>query len=480
MGVRMGGGKRKERKSTDQKPKIKLVEEIREILPINESFDITERNLTIGGKEAYLYFTVGFVKDHQLQLVITDFQNISTSDMKNMATAGDFIKRKIPTVELTEVYTPKMAVINILSGKTALIIEGYNSIIVMDLRSYPQRGIEEPDKERTLRGSRDGFVETMVTNTAMIRRRIRDPKLVFLMMNVGKSSRTDVCLGYIKDLADEAVVKELIGKIQGIKIDTLTVGDQSLVEALDKRHWLNPFPKIRYTERPDVVAAHLMEGSFVILVDNSPTAIILPTGFFDFMQDADDYYFPVITGTFLRLVRNITVLVSIFITPIYLLADRGILAFPSSWGFLMPQESYPIPLFWQFLILEIAVDGLKLASLNTPSSLGTSLSVIGALLLGELSINAGWFIPQTILLMAIVALAAFSQPSIELSYAFKFMRIFLLIGSALLGLWGFIGALAIEIVILARTKTLTKTSYLYPLIPFNRKKLMRLLFRTRK
>ena len=153
MGVRMGGRKRKDQKSTDQKPKIKLVEEIRELLPINESFDITERNLTIGGKEAYLYFTVGFVKDHQLQLMITDFQNISTSDMKNMNTAGNFIKRKIPTVELTEVYTPRMAVINILSGKTALIIEGYNSIIVMDLRSYPERGIEEPDKERTLRGS---------------------------------------------------------------------------------------------------------------------------------------------------------------------------------------------------------------------------------------------------------------------------------------------------------------------------------------
>ena len=234
----------------------------------------------------------------------------------------------------------------------------------------------------------------MVTNTAMIRRRIRDPRLVFHMMNVGQSSRTDVCLGYMKELADEAVVKELIGKIQGIKIDTLTVGDQSLVEALDKRHWLNPFPKIRYSERPDVVAAHLTEGSLVILVDNSPTAIILPTGFFDFLQDADDYYFPVITGSYLRLVRNITMLASIFVTPIYLLVDRGILAFPNSWNFLMPQESYPIPLFWQFLILEIAVDGLKLASLNTPSSLSTSLSVIGALLLGELSISAGWFIPQ--------------------------------------------------------------------------------------
>lgn len=138
------------------------------------------------------------------------------------------------------------------------------------------------------------------------------------------------------------------------------------------------------------------------------------------------------------MVRNITMLVSVFVTPIYLLVDRGIVAFPEQWGFLMPHEFYPIPLFWQFIILEIAVDGLKLASLNTPSSLGMSLSVIGALLLGELSITAGWFIPQTILLMAIIALASFSQPSMELSYAFKFIRVLLLMGVALLGLWGFL------------------------------------------
>ncbi len=471
----MSGGKRNE-----EKQKSGFIEEIRELLPIGESFDITERKLTIGGKDASIYFTVGFVKDHQLQIMITDFQNISPSDMKAMSCAGDFIKRKIPTVEVSEVYTPRIAVINILSGMTVLVVDGYDSIIVMDLRSYPARSIEEPDKERTLRGARDGFVETLVSNTALIRRRIRDPELVFHMMSVGHSSRTDVCLGYMKGLANEGVVKELIGKIEGIKIDTLTVGDQSLVEALDKRHWLNPFPKIRYTERPDVVAAHLTEGSFVILVDNSPTAIILPTAFFDFLQDADDFYFPVITGTYLRMVRNITMLVSLFVTPIYLLVDRGIMAFPEAWGFLMPQESYPIPLFWQFIILEIAVDGLKLASLNTPNALGMSLSVIGALLLGELSITAGWFIPQTILLMAVVALAAFSQPSMELSYAVKFIRVMLLIGAAALGLWGFLGVLVIALIILATTKTLTKTSYLYPLIPFNGKKLMRLLFRTKK
>ena len=120
-------------KGTNQKQQLKFVEEIQKLLPLEESFDVTERNITIGGKEAYIYFTVGFVKDHQLQLMITDFQNISPSDMKNMKSAGDFIKRKIPYIELNEVYTPRMAVIDILTGMTALVIEGYNSIIIMEI-----------------------------------------------------------------------------------------------------------------------------------------------------------------------------------------------------------------------------------------------------------------------------------------------------------------------------------------------------------
>ncbi len=457
-----------------------LSEEIRKLLPLEESFDVTERKFIVGDKEASLYFTVGFVKDHILQLMIMDLQKTTASEMKVMPRAEDFIKHKIPSIELSQVYSSNAAATSILSGLTGLVVEGYEGVIMMDLRNYPARGVEEPDKERTLRGSRDGFVESLVSNTALIRRRIRDPRLVFHMMDVGQVSKTDVCIGYMKGLAKDEVVKDIIEKIGKIKIDTLTVGDQSLVEALDKRRWLNPFPKIRYTERPDVVAAHITEGKLAILVDNSPTAIILPTGFFDFFQDVDDYYFPIATGTYLRMVRNITMLTSTFITPIYLLVDRGILAFPNSWDFMMPQESYPIPLFWQFIILEVAVDGLKLASLNTPSSLGMSLSVIGALLLGELSITASWFIPQTILLMAIVALASFSQPSMELSYAFKFVRIALLIGSALLGLWGFAAVFILALIVLSTTKTLTKTSYLYPLIPFDGRKLMRLLFRTRK
>lgn len=458
----------------------KLVKEMRRILPVGESYDVKERNILVGGKDTFIYYVEGFIKDDLMQQIMRDILKITQEEMDMLPTSTDFIKSEIAYADVSVTSDKDEIVKGVFSGQAALIIEDYDNIVLIGVRTHPVRSIEEPDKERALRGARDGLVETVLFNTGMIRRRIRDPRLIFDLLTVGEFSMTDVCIGYIKGLARDDAVKDIKAKIRSIKTDSLTVGDQSLVEALDKYRWLNPFPKIRYTERPDVVAAHLTEGSFVILVDNSPTAIILPTGVFDFLQDADDFYFPAVTGNYLRLVRNVTMLLSLFITPVYLLLENGVFAFPQHLDFIMPKEAYDVPLFLQFIILEIAVDGLKLASLNTPSSLGMSLSVIGALLLGELSIEAGWFIPQSILLMAVVALAAFSQPSIELSYANKFMRVLLLVGVAFLGLWGFLIALALVITILAFTKTITGTSYLYPLIPFNGKKLARLLFRVKK
>lgn len=466
------------------------VSAMRRQLPVGKSFDTVERVVAIGGRETYLYFIDGFIKDELMQRILTDFFKVTPKEMGALPKAADFSREKIPYVEVNLEREPKKAADAVLAGQTALLVEGYDRIILMDLRTYPTRGVEEPEKEKTLRGSRDGLVETIVFNTAMIRRRVRDGGLVFEIHTVGKLSKTDVCIGYIEGQADPKLIRRLAEQLDSLEISSLAVGDQSLVEALcalregrRKTHrpvsLFNPFPKVRYTERPDVVAAHLTEGKLVLLVDNSPTAMILPTGLFDFLQDVDDYYFPVITGNYFRFIRNFTMLLTLFVTPVYLLAASGALPLGESVRFILPQEDYSVPLFWQFLLLEIAVDGLKLASLNTPSSLGMSLSVIGALILGEFSVTAGWFIPQAILLMAVVALAGFSQPSIELSYAIKFCRVGMLVGAGVLGIYGFWAAVVLEMILLSTTKTVTGTSYLYPLVPLNWKKLKGLLLRTR-
>ena len=218
----------------------------------------------------------------------------------------------------------------------------------------------------------------------------------------------------------------------------------------------------------------------MILIDNSPTAIILPTNIFDFLSDVDDYYMPVITGSYFRLIRIITLLFVVFLSPIYLLLTSNNVFVPNFLTFLIPTETYNIPIVFQFVILEFVIDSLKLASLNTPQSLGMSLSIIGALILGDISIKVGWFIPHTILLMAFIALSSFIQPSTELSYALKFMRFIFYFFIFFFGLPGFLIGIILIILILLKTKTINGNSYLYPFYPYNKKDLKKLIFRTSK
>ena len=395
------------------------------------------------------------------------------------------------------------------AGLVPLLVEGLDRIIVMDCRDYPSRSVEEPDKERTLRGAKDGFTENFMENVALIRRRIRDNNLIFKAYNVGSVSKADVAVVYLKNKADMALINKLdkclkamapaggrqepqageasrqakLKKARRGGREILSVADQSLLErlleALGAANRLNPFPKVRYTQRPDIIAAHLAEGKAAIIVDNSPTVMLLPVSVFEFFQDVDDYYFPKLTGNYFRLIRIINFFVILFLTPVYFLLVEYKDFTPEVLQFFVPYEDFAIPIFWQFILLEIAVDGLKLASLNTPTSLGMSLSVIGALILGEFSIDSGWFISQTILCMAVVALAAFTQPSIELSYAMKFGRILMLIGAEVFGIFGVIGAFAVYVAVMAATNTISGKSYLYPFIPFNGAALKRLLFRTK-
>lgn len=461
-----------------------ILDEIREKLPLKECFDVLERDLSIGGKNTRMFFVDGLTKGSVVQLVMSFLLAIPPEAMERAKTAKDFIKYNMPYLDtLTEPDVDK-ALKQMYAGLLPVVIDGYDEIIIVDIRDYPSRAVDEPSKEKSLRGAKDGFTETMMTNVALIRRRIRDNNLIFKAFVVGETSKTDVCVAYMKGKADQQILDNLCAHLEELRLDTTTVGEQTVIEALTKmqkrKNWLNPFPKVRYTQRPDVVSAHVTEGKIAIIIDNSPTVILIPAGIFDFIQDVDDYYFPVLTGNYFRLLRMINTLVILFLTPVYLLVGQGDIPTPINIDFFVPDGDFAISLFWQFILLELSIDGLKLASLNTPESLGMSLSVIGALILGEFSISSGWFIPQTILCMAIVALASFTQPSIELGYGVKFMRILILIGAAVYGIWGAVIALAIGLLWVATTKTIGGTSYLYPVIPFDKQALKKLMFRTRE
>mgnify|MGYP002514877233 CR=1 FL=1 len=458
---------------------IQNKKELEQALRITESFDIICKKTMIGGKNACFFFVDGLTKDEVLQKLLSGFYTIQEKDMPE--NAYDFSTQQLPYIEVDVLDHISQTITSILSGMTAILIDGYPHAICMDVRTYPARNVDQPDKEKVLRGSKDGFVETIVFNTALIRRRIRDPRLTMEMLSVGRISHTDVVLCYMSDKVNQELLSNVRNKIKQIRTDSLNMNQTSLAEHLYRRKWYNPFPKYKYTERPDTSAASILEGSLVILVDNSPSAIILPTSLFGIMEEADDFYLPPITGTYLRLTRFLISIITFFITPVILLLTMYPEWIPEWLTFIKLQEYTYVPLMFQFLILEIAIDGLKLAAVNTPGMLSTPLSIIAGLALGEYAVSSGWFNAEAMLYMAFVALSNYTQPSYELGYALKFFRMITVILTGLFGLSGLIIGTLLFIIALLTNQTLDgRRRYLYPLIPFNWKVLKYQLLRLRR
>ena len=433
--------------------------------------------MSVGDRKATMYFVDGFIKDEIMEKIMEFTMKLTADDLKELSETQTFADRFIPYVEVDLSDRLDKIATAILSGTIGLLVEGYPQVILIDARTYPARSVGEPDDDRVLRGSRDGFVETLVFNTALIRRRIRDPRLTMEILQIGKVSKTDVVVCYLDGRADPKIVEQVKRELEKININSLNMGQESLSECLLRRQWYNPFPKIRYTERPDCAAAGVAEGRVLVIIDNTPAVMILPTSLFDFVQDTNDYYFPPLVGTYLRTVRSVVFFLTLFLTPVWYLLMRNPDWIPAWLDFVRIKEMNSVPIIVQLLIVEFMIDGIKLASLNTPSVLNNAFGVVGALLLGEFAVSAGLFVPEVLLYMAFVSVSNFTQPSFELGYAFKLFRILFLILTALLGFWGFAAGVLLMLVILATTRTVTGRKYLYPLLPFHRAAFVRLLLR---
>ena len=429
-----------------------------EILPVKESFDIIRREMEIGGKASVFYYIDGFIKDEAMLKIMDSFLSVSEEDMPE--DAEEFIQKNVPYVEVEILEDFDQVIRNVLSGPAVLFIDGYKECIAIDCRTYPARSVDEPDKDRSLRGSRDGFVETIVFNTALMRRRIRDPHLVMEMTEAGQASRTDIAICYMKDRVDRALLDNLKKRIESLQIDDLRMNQQSLAEALFKRKWFNPFPKFKFTERPDTAAACLLEGKVVILVDNSPSAMVLPTSILDMIEEANDYYFPTVTAVYLKVTRALITIATVFFTPLYLLFMQNQDWLPEAFEFVAVRDTVNIPLIFQFLLLELSIDGLRLAAMNTPTMLSTPLSMIAGIVMGEFSVQSGWFNSEVMLYMAFVAVANYTQPNFELGYALKFMRLMLLVLTAAFDLYGFIIGCILVLCFLIFNKTLSGRNYM--------------------
>ena len=452
----------------------------KKILRPGDNFDVICREVKVAGKDAAFFYIDGFTKDEVMQKLLQYF--IDMKEIGRHPTPAAAFAARLPYVEVDVVDKTEQLLTMILSGASVMLSACFGGeAVVIDSRTYPARMTEEPNDDRVMQGAHDGFVETLIFNTALIRRRIRDPRLSMRYFNLGGASRTDVVLCYMEEKADAKYVKWLEGKLKSVHPESLTLGMQSLAECLIPRRWINPLPKARYLGRPDAAAAELFEGRVLLLCDTAPQVMVLPVSIFDFMQETDDFYLPPVTGCYMRLLRHFIFALALFFLPTwYLLQDYAALL-PAWLSVLIPKDEGTLPLLLQLYLAEVAVDGLKLASMNTPDMLTNSLSVIGGLILGEFAVTIGWLSPDVIFYIALVAIAGFSQQNHELGYAFKFMRMLWLAVTAIFGLWGYLAFIPVPIILLLSNKTLSAgRSYLYPLIPFNGRALLRLFFRLPK
>ncbi|MBM7661151.1 stage V sporulation protein AF [Bacillus mesophilus] len=462
-----------------KKPISPVLEEnerfFKERVGVGTSFDVGIRKVKVIDTEVHMLYLTGLC---DTQFILAVLREVLHIDGKEKA-EGDPVKviegsinhQQVSKVKNLDEVTDKL-----LSGLVVFLIEGENEGLAVDVRSYPGRTPQEPDTEKVIRGSRDGFTENIIVNTALIRRRIRDERLRNEILQVGERSKTDVCIAYLEDVADPGLVEVIKKEIKGIETDGLTMADKTVEEFLVKQGY-NPYPLVRYTERPDVAASHLLEGHVIIIVDTSPSVILTPTTMFHHVQHAEEYRQAPAVGTFVRWVRFLGIAASLFLLPLWFLFVLEPHLLPGPLDFIGPNELTNIPIVVQLFLAEIGIEFLRMAAIHTPTPLSTAMGLIAAALIGQIAIDVGLFVPEVILYVAISAIGSFATPSYELGIANKISKLIMLILVAIFHVPGLVIGLTLYVLFLASIKSLN-TPYLWPFLPFEPVAFLKILIRS--
>ncbi|MFC4022889.1 spore germination protein [Oceanobacillus longus] len=445
-----------------------------EKLGMGSSFDIGFRELIILKQKVQIYYVTGLCDSSVIQELLKKLVEINDVET-NTRKLPEIIENRLVHQQVKAVKTMDEAADEILSGLIGVFIDGEKYAQIVDVRSYPGRSPEEPDTEKVIRGSRDGFTENIIENTALTRRRLRDERLRNEMMKVGERSKTDVCISYLQDIADDGLIDLIKEQIEAIEVDGITMAEKTIEEYIINRKW-NAYPLVRYTERPDVAASHLLEGHVLIFVDTSPSAIILPTTFFHHLQHAEEYRQAPSIGTFIRFIRYLAVFASMYLLPLWLLFALDPTLLPSELSFIGPNEEGNVPISFQIILAIFGIEFLRMAAIHTPTPLSTAMGLIAAVLIGQIAIDVGLFSPEVILYVSISAIGSYVTPSYELSVANKLMNIFFVLFVGLFELTGFVIGLVVSILFLVNIKSL-KTPYLWPFLPFNAKAMLHIILR---
>lgn len=436
-----------------------------------ESFDVCIKRIYIKNMDALTVYISGLVNGESLAEVLANTQFEEEEEIEDDKA---YFHAHFNYHGVDEAKSVKDFLLGVLSGRVGFVTEqGY--CYLAEFRNYPGRNPEEPDNEKVIRGSRDGFAENIIQNTALIRRRIRSTDLRFNMHQISTLGQTDVALTYMKNVVNEQHLEWVKERFKQIHHDGLTMADKSLEEWLFKQRF-HPLPFVRYSERPDIVAAHLLEGHIAIVVDTSPSVMIMPVTMFHLLQHAEEYRQAPLIGSTMRLLRYAALMLSFLLLPIwYLLATHEELL-PDRLSFLGVEKVGEVPLFLQVVIADIGIEYLRIAAIHTPTPLSTAMGLIAGVIIGQIAIDVGLFSSEVVLYTAIAAIFTFAIPNYELSISVKVFRLVLLALTALFGPEGFFIGIFLLVTYLGSLKPMN-VPYLWPLIPFFPKAFLRVFIR---
>lgn len=376
------------------------------------------------------------------------------------------VKEQALTVgEVSETAKLDRLMLAVFSGDTVILVDGSAKGLVTNTKGWPDRGVEQPQTDATIRGPRDSFNETLRTNTALVRRRVRDPNLVVQMVKIGRRSKTDVAILYIKGIANPALISEVQSRLDAIDMDR--VMGAAYIEFMIEDNWLSPFPQLQSTERPDEIAAAVMEGRVAILVDGAPAGIIAPATMNSLMLSPEDYYQRWAVASSIRLIRFLASFLSLIFPSIYIaMTSFHQEMIPTTLLFSIgtARLTVPFPSIIEALMMEIVIELFREAAIRLPSLISQAITVVGGLVIGQASIQAGIVSPILLVVIAVTAIGSFAVPSYDLALSLRLLRFPLMLAAATFGLYGLVMGIMAILVHLVNLESFG-TSYLAPWVP---------------
>ncbi|MGH4051907.1 MAG: spore germination protein [Clostridium sp.] len=418
---------------------------------LEDNSDVIFRTFNVGEWKAALVYIDSMADKILLNDFVLEPLMLSSKGIEDVEEIKDNI---LAVTDMHEVEKLSEGVKAALSGETLMFIDNLNCAYVIATRFWPNRGIGDPSGETVIRGARDGLTETIRFNTVLIRRRIRDTRLRIKAKTIGIRSKTDVAIMYIDDIVNKDVLQELEDRIDEINIDA--VFDSAYIEQLIEDNKYSPFPQIQSTERPDVVAAALYEGRVALLVDNSPFAIIVPTTLPNLFQSPDDYYQRWMHSSIIRFLRIVAIFISLTAPALYVAVTSyhtSIIPTKLAYAIAASREGVPFPAFIEAIIMELFFALLMEAVIRLPRPIGATVGIVGGLVIGQSAVSAGIVSPIMVIIVALTAITTFVTPNYEVATAFRLVRFFLIIASAIVGFYGIIVGLIILLIHLVRMKS---------------------------